>query len=261
MPHRIREIEPDSNENEALGGVMAMNLLKRSKRWYRSKLQRLRDSYSTPSFSQCGEDVIVDYLFRLRGMDQPSYIDIGANHPFVLSNTARFHQRGCRGVNVDPNPNAIRLFNKHRRSDINLNVGIGDRSGESDFFVMEDHTLSTFSASERDYLESHGQRTAGVEKVQIMTLPEVIDRYCGGEFPDFMSLDVEGLELPILSTIDFDNCFPKVICIEIAEYSPVGAGARRTDLFDFLLGKHYCEYAHTNLNAIMVREQFWFGSV
>ena len=236
-----------------------MNFIRRANRWYRSKLQRLRDSYSTPSFSQCGEDIIVDYLFRLRGIEQPSYIDIGAYHPFVLSNTARFHERGCRGVNVDPNPNAICLFKKHRKEDINLNVGISDRGGESDFFLMEDRTLSTFSPSERDHLENHGQRRAGVEKMQLMTLPEVIDRYCGGIFPDFMSLDVEGMELPILRSIDFEKCFPKVICVEISEYSPVGAGMRRTELVDFLLSRDYYEYAHANLNAIMVRKQFWFG--
>ena len=43
-----------------------------------------------------------------------------------------------------------------------------------------------------------------------MALPEVIDRYCSGRSPGFMSLNVEGMELPILRLIDFVRCFPIV---------------------------------------------------
>ena len=47
------------------------------------------------SFSQCGEDLIVNYIFNLRGISLPSYLDIGANHPYFISNTALFHKKGC----------------------------------------------------------------------------------------------------------------------------------------------------------------------
>lgn len=237
-----------------------MNVLSRAKRLFRTERKRLRDSYSTRSYSQCGEDILVDYVFRLRGIEKPSYIDIGANHPFAINNTARFYERGCRGVNIDPNPASIQLFNEHRPKDINLNVGISDKAGESDFFVMEDDRLSTFSPNELNHLVSNGQTRAGVAKVKLMTLPDVIEKYCEGIFPDFMSLDVEGMELTILHSIDFEHRFPKVICVEIAEYSPVGAGKRRVELVEFLLSKDYYEYANTNLNSIMVQNQFWFSS-
>jgi FkbM family methyltransferase len=234
-------------------------LVRRISRRLLSKGESVPYQCSKRSYSQCGEDMIVEYIFRLRGVERPSYIDVGANHPFALSNTARFYERGCRGVNIDPNPAAMLLFDEHRNGDVNLNVGISDKSGEADLFLMEDSTLNTFSAAERDHLVSHGHRTAGVARVKLTTLRGVIDRHCIGKFPDFMSLDVEGMELPILRTIDFDKCFPKVICIEVAEYSPIGAGRRRTELADFLVAKGYFEYAHTNLNAIMVRNEFWFG--
>ena len=68
------------------------------------------------------------------------------------------------------------------------------------------------------------------------------------------------MELPILRSIDFVKCFPKAICVVIAEYSPIGVDMRRTELVDFLLSTNYYEYAHTNLNAIMVRNEFWFGT-
>ena len=236
-----------------------MNTVRHIKRLFRSKPRELGESCSTRSYSQCGEDIIVDYIFRLRGVERPSFIDIGAHHPFLLNNTARFYDRGCRGVSIEPNPAAIQLFNEYRNEDINLNIGVGSEGGEADFFMMEDDTLSTFSEAERDKMVGHGQPVAGVTKVKIMPLSAVIEQFCRGSFPDFMSLDVEGMELQILGSIDFDKHFPKIICVEIADYSPIGAGRRRTELADLLHDRGYYEYATTNLNAILVQNQFWFG--
>ena len=211
------------------------------------------------SYSQCGEDLIIDYVFKLRGIKKPTYIDIGAHHPFHLNNTALFYQRGCTGINIDANPQLLSEFEINRRRDINLNVGVGAQPGEFDFFIMEDKTLSTFSKHEVDAMISYGKLLAEVRKVRIITVKEIIERYFQGNFPDFMSLDVEGMDMEILKSIDFEKSSPKVICVEAAEYSPKGAGARREELIDFLAGKNYYEYANTNLNAIMVKRDFWFS--
>ena len=64
--------------------------------------------------------------------------------------------------------------------------------------------------------------------------------------------------MAILRTIDFSKGGPKVICVEAAEYSPRGSGARRATLIEFLVSHNYYEYANTNLNAIMVERDFWF---
>jgi hypothetical protein len=66
------------------------------------------------------------------------------------------------------------------------------------------------------------------------------------------------MDLDILKTIEYTVNAPKVICVEAADYSPIGAGKRRTELIDFLIINGYYEYANTNLNAIMVKKDFWF---
>jgi hypothetical protein len=71
-------------------------------------------------------------------------------------------------------------------------------------------------------------------------------------------LDVEGMDYEILKSIDFKIYNPKIICVEAAEYSPIGAGKRRNELINFLAEKGYFEYANTNLNAIMVKKDFWY---
>ena len=234
-----------------------MNAVRRMKELCRRWKTRHQEGYRKQSFSQCGEDLIVDYVFMLRGISRPSYMDIGAHHPYSLSNSALFYERGCRGINIEANPQLIPPFHRYRPEDINLNIGIGEQEGQLDFYVMEDNTLSTFSQQERDRMEAAGKRQEAVIPVRIRTVSAVLSESFGGLFPDFLTLDAEGMDLAILRSISFDRDWPKIICVEAAEYSPVGAGERRVELIDFLLSKNYIEYANTNLNAIMVKREFW----
>lgn len=210
------------------------------------------------SFSQCGEDLIIDYIFKLRNIPMPTYMDIGANDPFHLNNTAIFYRRGCHGINLEGNPNLAENFNLYRPADLNLTMGISDIEEERNLYIMCDHTLSTFSRDEYDNLIRNGQKLNEIKKIKLNTIKYILDQYCEGLFPDLLSLDAEGMDLQILKSINFSESAPKIICVEAAAYSPVGAGARRNDLIDFLVSKGYYEYANTNLNAIMVKNDFWF---
>lgn len=211
------------------------------------------------SFSQYGEDLIVESIFNLRGINKPSYIDIGANDPFFISNTARFYRKGSQGINVEANSTLLESFKKYRSKDINLNVGINDQEGEMDFYIMTDNTLSTFSKDQADLMGASGVSIKEIKKVKLLTISTILAKYFNGKFPDFLSLDVEGVDLKILQSINYNQSFPKVICVEITDYSPTGIGLRKTDISDFLVSKGYFEYANTNLNAIMVKKEFWFN--
>lgn len=221
-------------------------------------LRKLLSTKYRKSFSQCGEDLLIRYVFILRGIKKPSYIDIGANDPFFLSNTALFHSKGSRGINIEANPSLHKKFMKKRPDDINLNIGISTQEDELDFYIMEDNTLSTFSQQECEQMQAQGNKLQEVKKIRLTTVEQIIEKYCGGVFPDFLSIDVEGMDFDILQSINFEKYRPKVICVEAADYSPVGAGQRRTELIDYLVSKDYYEYANTNLNAIMVDRKFWF---
>jgi len=214
--------------------------------------------YGKTSYSQCGEDLLVQYVFKLRGIEKPSYIDIGANDPYSLSNTAIFYLNGCKGINIEANPNLIGKFLKERPGDINLNIGIGSVEGEFDFYMMDDPTLCSFSKAESEKYESTGlYKVIEIKRILLTTIQKILEKYTNGIFPDFLSLDAEGMDFEILKTIDFKENAPKVICVEAADYSPVGGGARRSELIEFLVCKDYFEYANTNLNAIMVKKSFW----
>lgn len=220
--------------------------------------ENINTIFKKESYSQCGEDLLVQYVFNLRGVEKPSYIDIGANDPFSLSNTAIFYIKGCRGINIEANPNLIGKFLKERPDDINLNIGIGTEEGVFDFYIMNDPTMSSFSKLESEKYESTGLfKVIEIKKILSTTIQNILNKYANGVFPDFMSLDVEGLDYEVLKTIDYKENAPKVICVEAADYSSTGAGARRSELIEFLVVNGYIEYANTNLNAIMVKKSFW----
>ena len=90
------------------------------------------------SYSQCGEDLIVKFIFDSLSIAKPSYIDIGAHDPFLISNTALFHELGSRGINIDPDDNLLEKIKAVRPEDINLNIGVGPEKSTMDLYIMSE---------------------------------------------------------------------------------------------------------------------------
>ena len=214
--------------------------------------------YAKSSYSQCGEDLIVNFIFSSLQIKKPTYLDIGAHHPAYLSNTAYFYSKGCSGINIEPDSTLFIAFKKNRRKDINLNIGIGIQQGTLDFYLMSSPTMNTFSKEEAEALVlEHGMSIKQVLSVPVDTLPNIIDEYCAGKFPDFLSLDVEGIDLKILTTIDYQRTCPKVVCVETISFSNEGRGKKDLNIINFLQEKDYILYADTYINSIFVRRSLW----
>jgi FkbM family methyltransferase len=210
------------------------------------------------SFSQTGEDLIVKYIFDNLGIHNPSYIDIGAHHPYYISNTALFYKSGCRGINVEPDPTLFKEFLKFRKEDININVGIGNCDSELDFYIISASTLNTFSKEEAEKYSKQGNYTIkSIEKIKVRTLTAILNDFSNGLFPQFLSIDAEGVDEIIIKEIDFEKNFPIVICIETISFSTSGNGIKNSALIDYLVDKGYMVYADTNINTIFVKESFW----
>lgn len=210
------------------------------------------------SFSQCGEDLIVKHIFDALGIISPTYIDIGAHHPYKHSNTALFYVSGSRGVNVEPDPDLFARFPQERPGDVNLNVGIADKTGELEFFVMKNRTLNTFSREKaQEYANEQGVPIVAEKKIPVVTLKSLTDQYKPGQFWDLMSIDVEGYEMAILQSHDWSGPSPKVIVCETISFSTKGKGVKDQRLLDFLIDQGYFVYADTHVNSIFVKKEIW----
>ena len=115
-------------------------------RWLRVAIDAKLRRHLRGSFSQYGEDLVIDRL--LGNPAKGLYVDVGANDPELFSNTKMFYERGWCGVNIEPNATNHARFVKQRPSDMNLNIGVGEFEGSMTFHIFEPDQISTFSTTE-----------------------------------------------------------------------------------------------------------------
>ncbi len=166
------------------------------------------------TYSQHGEDLMIANLFRLLGIEKPSYLDLGAHHPIFCSNTKLLYDRGSRGVNIEANPNLIEAFIKERPEDVNVCVGVGTARGNMAFFkYSETSGLNTFCSDEVENLSPNFKFKTTVD-LPMVTLADIIREFCSGVFPDFLSCDIEGLDYAVLETLPKNPPGLLIICVE-----------------------------------------------
>ncbi len=171
---------------------------------------------TTTCFSQSGEDVIVRGLLEDRGIKKPSYLDIGAFLPKLGSNTYLLYRNGGRGVLVEPNVDLTSTLRQTRPKDVVLDVGIGlDGAHRADYYQLNRMQFNSFDGAQaRKLVEmlGGGVTLVGVVPVRLMPINQVLSEHFFDRGPDFLSIDVEGLDLAILKTMDFDRFRPSVVC-------------------------------------------------
>ncbi len=145
------------------------------------------------SYGQIGEDLILDYF--LKNKSKGFYVDVGAYHPFYISNTYKFYKKGWTGIQIEPNYKKLALFKKYRPNSINLNIGIGDKVGESDLFIFDSDAYSTFSLDAVETNKKLGHKLLETKRVKMMTLADVFGEHAKNTEIDFMSVDTEGFDL------------------------------------------------------------------
>ncbi len=206
------------------------------------------------SYSQTGEDIIIDFIIGAKKIKEFTYLDIGANHPVWFNNTFKFYEAGYRGVCIEPDPSIHAVLSKRRPADICLNIGIaGQSAGDTDFYIMSGRGLNTFSKAEAEKLEKNGHATINkIIKVPLRTTEQVIDEYFKGKSPVFINLDVEGLDEEILRNFPFHKYRPSIFCIETVHYTDDASSGKRKEIFDLMQANGYKAFADTYINTIFI---------
>lgn len=204
------------------------------------------------SYAQHGEDMIFVNLFHLMGIQKPTWLDIGAHHPVTISNTALLYRRGGRGVNIEANPNLIENFRRLRPEDVNVNVGVApkDKAGSKMTFYMIDKGSgrNTFDRKAAEEFVAQHPNFSITETMEIDTISveDVVAKYCGGRYPDLLTMDVENLDYDILASADFSQSKPKFICVEVVS----SGGDTSGQMKDLILSRGYFVVARTIGNYV-----------
>jgi len=174
------------------------------------------DGYAHKSYSQEGEDRILQRLFEPQC--QGYYVDVGAHHPQRFSNTYIFYTRGWHGINIDAMPGSMRLFNKYRPKDSNIECGIGETECVLQYYMFNEPALNGFSqtlSDQRHHAASNYQVIKTIP-VPVRRLENVLAEWLpSSQQIDFLTVDAEGLDLQVLRSNDWDRYRPRYVLVEV----------------------------------------------
>ena len=172
------------------------------------------DGFTTKIYSQEGEDIILSEFFPNK--TDGFYVDVGAHHPMRFSNTHMFYKKGWRGINIDAMPGSMKAFERKRPRDINLEIGVSGKEGEMTFYMFDDPALNGFSMEiSKDRDKNSNFEIIEERKIKTYPLSKILDKYLPKDQKiDFMSIDVEGLDMMVLESNDWKRYSPRYLLVE-----------------------------------------------
>ena len=242
----------DEKKQSVLSDLLALEINKNQIISEKYPYYHLQDQKLQPPIETV-EAVIIKSVFDAIGIKNPSYMDVGACHPHMSSNTMLFYVNGSRGINIEPDASLKEEFVKYRPNDINLFVGVAAKSGEGKFYKCKDPYLSSFSPEAIKWSTAHQYVDYDdFILVPLMTLNEIVDKYNNGEFPDFIDVDIEGMDAEVLESLDVSKSSPKVICVEgnVSIFNDILMKKK-------CLGDGYMPYCRITYNTIYLRRDIY----
>ena len=193
------------------------------------------------SYAMDGEDIAISVFNKKK--EKGFYVDIGAHHPIQRNNTHLLFKKGWEGINIDVNQFSIELFNFLRPNDLNLQIAVSDKEGEISFFYQK--KFSQLNTTDKEIAKENFQGNFQEKKVKCQTIQNILDN---SKFKnkkiDFLNIDVEGAEMKVLNTLNFEIYDPSLICIEILGYREMQSEQREkeiknNEIFKFLANHGY----------------------
>lgn len=210
------------------------------------------DQYAVKCYSQEGEDMILRRIFE--GRRHGFYVDVGAHHPRRFSNTFYFYKRGWSGINIEPNPDALKQFQSDRPRDKNIQLGVADTACMLKYYYFDEPALNTFDEDVvKSRLENTEYRVVNTENVPVERLDKILGTYLpNGKIIDFISIDVEGLDLAVLRSNDWQLFRPKYVLAEALNTTL--AEVMKSDIVLFMLEQGYDLFSRT-YNTLIFRDR------
>lgn len=185
-------------------------------------------------YSQAGQDRVIDRM--LDGRRGGIFVDIGGYDGVTGSNTLFFEVfRDWTGVVVEPSPTQLALAKAARKCPC-LGYAVAGQTGEAEFMeVTSGYTqmsgfLDSYSADLLGQVRANPQHSEKLHTLQKKSLQSVLDEQNLKKI-DFLSLDVEGGEMDILTSFPFEAYDIEVFSIE--------NNAQTSDLPKFMTSNGY----------------------
>ena len=208
------------------------------------------DPYIRRSYSQEGEDLVLRKIFKKN--QNGFYVDVGAHHPKRFSNTYLLYLKGWKGINIDATPGSMKIFNKMRPRDINIELGVSSSEGKLDYYLFNEPALNSFSKKLSDKRkENNPNFSKKIVKVDVKPLKEILNVYLKNYKIDFLNVDVEGMDLDVLQSNDWSKYRPTYILVEILNNNLYEI--EKEPIFQFLKKQNYVVFAK-QVNTVFFKD-------
>ncbi|TRY79994.1 hypothetical protein TCAL_12102 [Tigriopus californicus] len=218
---------------------------------------------------QYGQPLIIDKMFNNK-LKKGFFIEAGAFDGEVISNSLRFeifHQ--WSGLLVEPNPEPFaKLKTKNRRAWLLPNcfstkttpeVVEFDAAGLFGGIInpKNDHKPADFeipSTGDKNTIDTFFGFARSTITIQCFPLYSVL-LALGNPTVHYLTLDIEGAELPVLKTIPFDKVDIKILDIESNHFGEVFEGSVR-DMARLLKKAGYYRFRDIEIDQVWVKNDF-----
>ena len=222
-----------------------VSLVSRSKQW-KTRATKCEQIHSTADSqymkSQSGEDaMLLTWFSRLCG---GTYIELGALDGVKFSNSHVFHYtRQWKGVLIELMEYNFNLLTENRKDELaTIHAGVCDQKSLLHYYGKGAiGGIYEFSAPSFRKMW-WGDVTLDDPKVKTIecdTMDSLLKISTNETYFDFLSLDVEGAEMTVLKSIDFDRVGFGIVLAEANEHNPLKNLAMRHYLqekgYDFLM--------------------------
>jgi FkbM family methyltransferase len=202
------------------------------------------------SYSQVGEDMAIKYILEdLMGVRRGFYIDVGCNHPVHISNSFKLYVQNWKGLTIDLNKDLILQHQTERRDDIQVHSAVSDEEKEVTVYEFDDHAVNTIDADAYSKAAKNYNPKTNFSTIRTKTLNQILQENNIKDV-DLLLIDVEGHDLNVLKSIDFNKYRPKLIVVEVFIYDM--AKVNENELVRYMQSMGYTMYGYLIANAYFV---------
>jgi FkbM family methyltransferase len=155
-----------------------------------------------------GEQSMISEFFQ--NSKKGYYVDVGANHPTIESQSWHLEQLGWHGLLLDPLPGYCQLLKEKRSGTV---VQFACSSPEN-----HNKILKLINAGGHSTLNTNpialGDNSCETIDVTCKTLDSILTEYGAPIGFDFISIDIEGHEMEMFKGFTLDKWKPKLVLLE-----------------------------------------------
>ena len=199
--------------------------------------------------SQSGQDKIIKssfFNFKKNGF----FVEIGAFDGVQGSNCFHFEKNmNWNGIAIEPSKVQFEKLSKNRKCTV-LNEAIDSSEEEVEFIEVVEGLTQMSGINDQNYTASsiiENDKNTKIKKTKLTT--STFEKSITSEEIDYLSIDIEGNELEVLKSINFEKFTIKVISVE-------NNNPEKFDFNSFLIKKNFSFFDRVGQDEIFYNKKF-----